>query len=104
MDPARSLVDEVASNTFSSRVVLEQGSKVGSLDSRPIIRYADGCGSSQVPGKAPVWSLDGPWVGRTGPGLWLRGPGTKPQDCVRFTAKSEVRRPGSGSTDGHFSL
>ena len=67
MYPARSLVDEVASNTFSSRVVLEQGSKVGSLDSRPITRCADGCGSSQVPGKAPVWSLDGSLGGQNWP-------------------------------------
>lgn len=72
------MVDKISSNTLFSRVVQEQGSKVGSLDRGPTTRCADGCGSSQVAGKARLITGWGPWVGRTGPGLWLRGLGTKP--------------------------
>lgn len=34
----------------------------------------------------------GPWVGRTDPALWLRGPGTEPQAVSGSTAKTEAFR------------
>lgn len=80
----------VASNTLFSKVAVRQGpvseSKVGTSDT----------------GLLPCHWVS-PWMGRTGPELWLRRAGTEPWAVSGSTAKNEVCIFGFGGMNCCFS-